>query len=94
MNSKLQQHLKQYRESEQSLLEHIRSTMPFGSIVHVRCPGRFIGYGTRFGHEARADVVAVKVKNFNTWDYPVEFVRPILEEEKATLPKWIKEWGK
>ena len=91
MTSELQNHITQYRESEQALVAHIKSTMGYGTLVHVNCQGRFVGYGKSCGHGARADVVAVLLESLNMWDYPVEFVRPITEEEKAKLPRWLKD---
>lgn len=90
MTPELQKHLTQYREAEQALVDHTHSTMPFDSVVRVNCQGRFVGYGKCRGRGGRADAVAVLLENGNEWHYPLEFVHPITDEERKTLPKWLQ----
>ena len=87
------EHVKQYREAAAWLENYRRKTLPIDSVVYVDCPSRYTGFGVAYGKSDSLDEVPVLLENGNVWYYPIERVRPITDEERKKLPKWLKKSG-
>jgi len=89
MTPEIQQHITNYRVSDEALRDYIKTEFPYGCVVRVNCQGRYCGLGRSSGPGSRADAVAVILENGNTWEYPIDTVtRPVHED---MLSKWMKE---
>lgn len=89
MTPELQAHLKQYREAEKALFDHIDATFPYGSLVRVDFHGRVL-FGKSLGpSNGGADHLQVDLERAEH-HYALECVRPITDKERNNLPKWLR----
>lgn len=80
--------LAQHREAEQWLRDYAREHYPRGTVVRVECE-RYTGVGIASSYEDSMKVLWVRLQNRSVCDYPLDQIRPITAEERASLPEWV-----